>query len=119
MVTDGSGMGIVFRGIPAPASLKLGALAEADHQLGLVFRGIPAPASLKLFDRQRVSPFLECFPGYSCPGLIEASPGASTAAQPIGVFRGIPAPASLKLGFGPDEAPKPATFSGVFLPRPH
>ena len=82
-----------FRGVVAPASLKLDGLyfhvhAPAD------FRGVVAPASLKLRAMKVEHQLGFRFPGRCCPGLIEAG---SISAMLILLYQ----------------------ISGALLPRPH
>ena len=82
-----------FRGLCAPASLKLGYKA-ASEEARIPFRGLCAPASLKLVTRDRQSGIAGAFPGPLCPGLIEA---ASDQSLSVSV----------------------SILSGAFVPRPH
>ncbi len=43
----GKGLQSPIRGVPAPASLKLGLQFSIVHEFRLPIRGVPAPASLK------------------------------------------------------------------------
>jgi len=71
----------VFRGLIAPASLKL--LSHLPEQYRWdVFRGLIAPASLKRVGLCWVRRRVNRFPGLDCPGLIEAT---GTKRPPTGI----------------------------------
>ena len=63
-----------------------------------VFRGFYAPASLKLPKECQYTPSYSSFPGFLCPGLIEARQSRAGLPRQSLVFRGFYAPASLKQG---------------------
>ena len=62
----------LFRGIPAPASLKPVEDGGGQAGHGKLFRGIPVPASLKPPARLRERRDHLALPGRTRPGLIEA-----------------------------------------------
>ena len=63
-----------FRGITAPASLKRGGRLSHLSEVLSTFRGITAPASLKPSIVGAAAASAAIFPGHYCPGLIEAQP---------------------------------------------
>ena len=72
-----------FRGLTAPASLKLLRIDAIFTFCSAAFRGLTAPASLKHHTFPNFLVLHICFPGPHSPGLIWS-------------FRGLTAPASLK-----------------------
>ena len=75
-----------FRGVSAPASLKLDHADERDVR-GLAFRGVSAPASLKHRRSPRMIDALATFRGVSAPASLKPAIRSGTAV-PGGRFPG-------------------------------
>ena len=108
----------LFRGIRAPASLKLPGLHESGRRVR-AFPGHPCPGLIEATNsatsgRRGSAPF----PGHPCPGLIEATTwsGRSRGAS---AFPGHPCPGLIEAGLLLRGHHLPPGFSGASVPRPH
>ena len=116
--------GGLFRGVRAPASLKLGVdVFMGDDGPGL-FRGVRAPASLKrALPEHDDRPGDGALPGRTRPGLIEASGGSHRfGSRRSASLPGRTRPGLIEASRFPFDlahsAVRPCS-SGAYAPRPH
>ena len=107
-----------FRGITAPASLKRQPPPAPAGGLA-PFRGITAPASLKQsIISEKPIDLVSDFPGHYCPGLIEATKERAERAIEES-FPGHYCPGLIEAGSLVIMQLEWQELSGALLPRPH